>query len=288
MEPYSYNFWQQIFPFLRGSWVCPKADPVNDRVVDTTKVNASTPYKWPDDLKDVQLRFNASSQVWDGSVAGIPIQRVPATNRKWWTFTENNTYKGTIIDRKVPVPTSGAFWVEGNPNRDGAWDRHVLLVCPETREAWEMIRVTLDSGNYRGNCLTWGYYKDGVLVDGTHACAAQQSMSRIFLAQGDKPHRLAIGMTNYVGWDGTKDPSSGWPRCGDVLRLSESSFNRLTAAAMTQEQKDFLISARDYGFVIYDRGGTHVFQQQSGANWDTSSLRNLPAIRYSDFELVIS
>lgn len=288
MEPYSYNFWQQVLPFLRGSWTCPPGDDVKDRVVDTTRVVASTPYNWPVDLKDARIGFNASSQVWDGSVAGIPIQRVPATNRSWWTFMENNTYTGYIKQRKVPVPIGGAFWTEGNPNADGAWDRHVLLVCPETREAWEMIRVTLNPGAYTGNCLVWAYYKDGNLVDGTHACAAQTSMSKIFLAPNDAPHRLAIGMTNYVGWDGTKDPTSGWPRCGDVLRFSAAAVKRLTSYATTDEQKNFITSGKDFGFVIYDRGGTHVFQQQSGARWDRSSLKYLPPITYSDLELAQS
>jgi hypothetical protein len=280
--PYSYTFWQQVLPFLRGSWVHPPGDQVADRRLNTAKVAAAEPFAWPAELRSQQVSFDAGQPPWEGSVAGFPIQRVPARDRQWRTWTENNTYTGRVTQRLIPVPQGNVEWVEGNPNADGAWDRHVLLVCPETREAWELIRANPDLRT----CLVYAHWIDGKLVEGMPVNAGQVMQTGILLGRDDPPHRMGLAMTNYVGWDGTMPESSGWPRCGDVFRLRREALERIVVAAgATAEQRAWANAAHVHGFVLYDRGGKHAFVQQAGTRWADTSLRQL-AVTLGDLERV--
>ena len=182
----------------------------------------------------------------------------------------------------VPVPVTGDWWVEGNPAIGGAWDKHVLLVRPETGESWELIGCTK---SVRG-CLAFAHYVDGVLVDGMPVCAADVSMSAILANRDDPPHRLGIAMDDYAGRDGSK--LWGFPRCGDVLRLSPAVAGRL-AADSTPEQQVILRSLSEHGARIYDRGGSepHVsLGLYAGTQWAGSTLSALD-VRVSDLELVV-
>jgi hypothetical protein len=298
MSRYRYSAAQQLvqaWPALRGlfglfgvpEWRLPIGDAVADRFVDTRTVTRSEPFQWAPELADVKVDATPMLDVWDGSVGGLPVQRVPAKNRRLKSFREDNPWSRTSRTVEVPVPVTGDYWVEGNPNPAGAWDRHVLLTCPETNEQWELIGVDLA----RSTCLNCAYYRDGGLVSGLHSYAgggvAGVAQSALLFDSGDPPHRLGLAFNDYVGHDGAKEPGTGWPTCGDVFRLSEPAYERHRKTAKGAAAT-VVRSAREHGFLVYDRtGATTPFAGiglVAGAQHSGSTLASLD-IRLADLEL---
>ena len=211
--PFSYDFWQNLWPsFLGAGWAPQPVDKITGRFVDQRHTTAGRPLEWAPELRNARLTVGATTSPWDKSITGIPVQRV-APSAPLQTVTVNNTYTGTVRQVKVPRPPRG-FWVEGNPNPAGAWDCHVIVVCVETGEAWELIGFT----EATSMALAAGHWRNGALVDGEPVCAANVQMSALLSAPGDPSHRRGLVLTNYVGADGDKKPGTGWPACGDLLR----------------------------------------------------------------------
>jgi len=276
-------FWRRVFGI--PDWIPPETPYVADRFLDTRRAVASEPVSWASEIGPVPVRITNHSNVWQGSLPGIPIQVVPAANRRSVTLLESNPYLGTVRNVSIPLPTEGEFWVEGNPSASGAWDRHVLLVCPESGEAWELIGY--DPVGPR--CIAASYWLDGKLIDGMEVYAGgsyeNAPMSSILLNRYDPPHRLGLAFNDYIGHDGTKAEESGWPRCGEVLRLSEFAAARLASNATVPEQRTFVTSAREYGFLVYDRGGSPAVPrihlgQTAGRQWNGTPL-SLPGLAFT-------
>lgn len=280
--PYSYTPWESFVQWITGGnvqlWKCPPIDKVQGRFVDQRKATTGRPFEWAPELRNARLTIGATTTPWDRSVTGIPVQRV-APNAPTQTVTVNNTYMGTVRRVQVPRPPGG-FWVEGNPNQFGAWDAHVIVVCVETGEAWELIGFT----EATSMALAAGHWRNGALVDGEPVCAANVQMSALLSAPGDPSHRRGLVLTNYVCADGDKKPGTGWPTCGDLLRLTEAAWRskRLGANA---EQLVLIDDLRD-GAQIYDRGGVAGLGCVAGADWARSTLPRIPLV-HGDFELAV-
>lgn len=279
--PYSYDWWQNLWPAVFGAgWRAPNADPTRDRYLDHTLVQASVPFDWAPELRNAKLTVGNTTTPWDKSITGIPVQRV-AKNAPKVTVTVNDTYRGEMRRTAVPRPPGG-FWIEGNPNPYGAWDTHVIVVCPETGEAWELIGFT----EATTMALGCAHYQNGKLIEGYPVCAANVPMTPLLSAVGDGPHRRGLVLTNYVGADGDKKAGTGWPGCGDVLRLTETSHKRLLLGA-TAEQRVLIDDLRISGAKVYDRGGVAGLGCVAGADWARSTLPKIPLV-HGDFELVVA
>lgn len=294
--PHSYTLLEKLIGFFKNRWRPQRGDRVSDRMVSNAIVRSSAPFQWPVELRDLQLKTEPPGTVPHmDSLPGIPVQRVSATNRQFVVFMVNDTYSGTPpYPIQVPRPPSG-FWVEGYPNplaengASGAWDNHVLIVCPETREAWELIGVNAEI-NW---CLRYGYWKDGKLVFGHSVVAGDIALTSVMWCPGDPDHELGMVMNDYQGADGSKAPNSGWPRCGQKFRLSEAAYQRLIKLQLTAEQRRFVEILRNYGIRLFDRSGQGanstpsavVSIAQAGDAWAGSTLGRLPRITLGDLEL---
>lgn len=300
--------WTGLLRALAGpKWRNPVCD-VTDRYVCKDTVSESVKMSWPDELKDLRMGCDIPSQVpWQGSVGGQPVQMVNPT--KYKTFTVDNVYGGTRIvagepDRyykpgekykvKIPVPVTGEWAVQGYPNGKNDGDRHWYGIEPDGT-AHEVIWLgigtpTVASYNKwspKGERLD-SIPRKGSVVKGDIQWTAH-AWNRF-----DEPHRLGIVFYNFgnspEGWgDGTGEPAKWtFPAYGQILRLSEECYDRLSENA-DWEQQAFLDSCRYHGIVPFDRGKKEwhgTIAMVSGAQHVGSTIPQLN-IPLSELELVV-
>lgn len=109
----------------------------NSRVDHLSAVaDSTTRMDWLSDTFSEGLFPGACAGVWEGSRCGIP----------WNVVDENTPLQQVIFDGpwasgtdEFPIPAG--YRVEGEPNPDGAWDRHVLLIDSSTCTLHELINV---------------------------------------------------------------------------------------------------------------------------------------------------
>jgi len=225
------------------TWRVPRCE-VTSRPLDTTEVTASVPVEWPAELADVALECDIGTDLIAGvTLPGMPMQ--PA-GPKPIPVVVNDTYTGTVYRTEAPIPKD--VWVEGMPLIGGTYDRHWIGVGPEFVD--EIIQLN----PHTNWCLRWGRWDwDGNLVAGTPVTASGAALHRLTYRVGDEPHRLAIGLDDYAGVDGTK--TWPFPRCGQVGRLSRAAYQREIAVAKTPEARSVLTSLHRHGAKFHDRTG---------------------------------
>ncbi len=276
-------------PWLRSlfgvrDFTAPTSDCPPDRVTVTDEVTASVPIDWPDGWADLRLDMHATPgrQVGpSGTLRGWPVQRF-APDAIWETWTEVRYGNRTPV--QVPVPLDGPAWLEGHPLRGGAWDRHMLLVCPELGEAVEMIWAV----PHAQECSGWGRWRNGKLIEGRAVCRAGVSLTAHLWNRDDPPHRLAV---HIAGRDDTPSTHHEHPTTGDVLRLSSEAAIRLLAETTTEEQRRWIMAATTHGLCVVDRNGNTephmLLAPVAGAQWAGHTLGDLD-VRMTDLELATS
>lgn len=286
-------FKDMMLRWMPNKWQPPKVAPFStfERPLDRTLIQARERFEWPTELR-IPLALTPPNVVpYENSIGGQPLQRV-AVNAPTQTWVEIDTiHRGGpgaphVRDVQVPVPVDNDWWIEGHPAISGAWDHHVLLVRPETAEAWEMI----GANRLTKTCLLWGHWKNGGLVDGTPVCASQVSLTSVLYNRFDPEHTMGLYMNDYRDADGTKTSGSGWPRCGDHYALSNTAYAALRQRSRTPEQRAFIEAAYHYGFKIYDRTGHQApsigVGMFAGAQWAGSSISGI-TILATDLDLVV-
>lgn len=290
MSRYQFTFWQQFFRnnefWLRlvgeRPWSTPFIDPDLRRPLNTTRAEASVPFDWAPELRDVRLTVKAHGRVVENSLPGFPIQAVSDSPR-WRTMTEFNFWGHPGGARRVPVPAVGDYWVRGNPNRKGAWDRH--WVGTDGRTSWEALGMDLDFQTLGAWCV----WHDGEVIEGRPPTAANISLAAHVLDRFSAPHRICFGMNDYVGVDGKKLPGTGWPTCGDTFRLTEAAFLRELQKDIGVDAIQYLQCLRTYGATLRDRNGMATPQASvdttAGAQWVGHGLGAV-TVTLADLELV--
>lgn len=287
---YEYTFWQQLLGnpwWLPGTWKPEKSD-VLLRPLDESTVAASVPVAAPStEWGECPIGIAPSSNVWQNSLGGIPLQQATTSKSDQWTVI--NPWMGNETRSVlVPVPNVGDRWIEGHPCIGGAWDRHwvgigidtiteVIMMDPLKRTLGEMAV----------------YDRGGKLLSGRAITASGQALHRILLDRNDRPHAIGIALSNYGGGDGSVSAKNwAFPRCNQRVRLSLHRYQELMATAQTQEVKSFLTMFRDCGGYFHDRTShdekviSANVAYVSGAQWDGSTLYTLNnKIKMKDLEV---
>lgn len=290
-QPKEYGFGQQFglnwSPWLRSlfgiaDFTPPVSDCPSGRVTVTDEVGASVPVEWPPGWADLRLDMHAPAgrQVGpSGNMRGWPVQRF-APDARWETWTQIRYGSRTPV--QVPLPLDSPAWLEGHPLRGGAFDRHLLLVCPELGEAVELIWATPS----RRECTGWGRWRNGKLIEGRAVCRGGVSLTAHLWHRSDAPHRLAVHIS---GADDRPETHHEHPTTGDVLRLSSEAAIRLLAASTSEEQRRWLMAATTHGLCVVDRNGNDephmLLACVAGAQWAGHTLGDLD-VRMTDLELV--
>lgn len=114
-NPYRLSFWQDLFPFLRGTYVLPSAKAADEnRLVRTDGVGPVLGSHIYSSIGEVGLHLPYSQNPWSGNyehAVGNPIQRAHPTKK----VEVHETLYGNHRILHVPAPENGYLWVEGAP-----------------------------------------------------------------------------------------------------------------------------------------------------------------------------
>lgn len=186
------------------------------------------------------------------------------------------------VDVPEPVRLKEDGWaVEGYPNVGNGGDRHWYGIEPDGT-THEMIWITT-SEQYKASGLGafappepntaakyCKYSPDGTMLTGLRSGdleigVVKGNLSWLSIAwnAGDEPHLLGASFNELAlhGHNGARSDGSmeEWehPAYGRHYRISEKLFNDLRVDAKTDDEYNFYLSLRVYGFIPYDRGGTY-------------------------------
>lgn len=232
---------------------------------------------------------------------GKPVQAVDPTKTRRFRINNKYTRtliidgedQGVIrsgehfyVDVPEPVRLKQDGWaVEGYPNAAAGGDRHWYGIEPDGT-THEMIWITARE-QYRASGLEafmpgepdtaakyCKYAPDGTMLTGLFSGdreigVVKGNLSWLSLAwnAGDEPHLLGATFNELAlrGHDGAHSDGSmeEWehPAYGRHYRITDALFNRLMDQAATQDEKNFYLSLRVYGFIPYDRGGNYDLQE---------------------------
>lgn len=286
MSDARYTFWQQVFPFLRGSWTCPPVDVVDALPRDRRIAHPAGPAWWPASLADVPVKFGGRRTPVAGTVPGKPVQWA-GTRREAWTVADpwvNETYTFSM-----PVPlASGSRIVQGYPLHDGAYDRTAVIV--DADEVTETI-LTFPDRRTVGRMARWTH--DGRLVAGRPITRSHQPVFRTILGMREPAHRLAMSIPDYsrygnaYGGDATQTDGTGdfdWPRAGSLIRLTVEALGRAIETGGQVERVARM--AHVHGVVIIDRAGPTVPHAGIHGQWGGWTEQHQPWT-LADFEPAI-
>lgn len=282
MARFEYNWVQQLLNnpwwLFGGQWQ-PSASDVYTRPVDTRSVAASTPVSAPNEFwAECPIEVNPGAGVWLNSMGGLPIQQARSDANDSWTVI--NPWLGYEVrpNTPLPLPKAGERWVEGHPNIGGAWDRHWVGLLDDGTfvEAIMMDPVQRTIGEV----ARWS--KDGKLIAGRSVTAGDLSLGQHLRNRNDAAHVGMLVLSDYGGMDGSMLARDwAFPRVGQHVRLGLARYNELMVEATTPEQRVWLQSARDYGWIIGDRSTSKpgVISAKeayvAGAQWSGSSVPQL-------------
>jgi hypothetical protein len=293
---YEFSFWQQTLWGwgVRWDYRTPVQDPMADLPADRTEVVESVPVEWPTELAGLRVGFpniGMDRPPSGGALAGIPAQLAdPLRGTTTWTIWHPQF--GVRAKVQVPIPRGGVFRVEGNPRIGGEWDRRCIIVDVDDECVYEFIQTRpagsplIDGTKWHAqNWAVWDF--DGNRVDGNplRGGSRDKSFHRTLFTGGRGPHRLAMSIHDYVGGDGTL--SGGFPRAGDVIRLSTAKAAELLASASSPTVREAIMSMSRHGVELADRNmNRSAFLYGQVGAWPRE-LRSL-SVPLSDFELVTS
>lgn len=225
---------------------------------DTRRVAASEVRRWPDELRGTIVRCNQMQSVYKGSLGGVPVQRGHVSRRRGWTSI--NPWLGNRVTYPIfPEPEVGWYWTEGNPTIGGAWDRHRIIV-DATGDIFEIIGANTAAGT----CLSWGRWRDGVLVEETAATASRLPMHRhLYTGMEASDTVLGLVLPNITAeWGGDGSGTWPWPRYGDIVRLSDIGLaEAMRAPGVGAHGANILRDANERGLVVMDRGPAGIVVQ---------------------------
>lgn len=275
---------------------CPSmpADNVWNARVDTlpAREDSAARMAWLAGTFTDGLAAGACASVYEGSRCGWPWNVVDAD-----TPPRTVTFAGPWVWGEAEFPLPEAFRIEGEPNRAGAWDRHVLLIERDTCVLHELINVRTGVGGlYADGAARWDLRSNGYATEAWAAAEAAGLpivpglFSHEEVEAGVVAHALRVNLP-LVGDTFT------WPavhtdgRSVDARAVPMGARLRLRADADLSglgPQATVLATAlQRYGAIVAD---TTVTRWHLGGmpddRWDEDDLATLRALRPDAFEWV--
>ena len=336
---YLWTWWESVtycWPDWTRTWLAPKrwtnpqSDVTTERRLELHRVLESQPVRWPEELADLRLNLGPPGQEpWEGTVGGgVPMQLVDPNRTS--RFRVTGKYSGTRYFRTseeedfttsfipdwdgyeidLPNPIQGGWGYEGYPNPANRGDRH-WFGLERNGTAHEAIWLNPDfkTLDHYIKYSPTGAVLDKLIPAGTVVKGDIQWTAHA-LNRGDPPHRLGCVFHNLghyrdaegnLIWGDGQGYQAEWevPAYGQMYRLSDQAYGRLTQQGLDLEQSWVVDSLRYFGVVPYDRGGRLKPNPQhqtdfvphmtiglvSGQQWIGSTVAELE-IYVSDFELV--
>lgn len=279
-----FSWFQQLLPFLRGSWTCPQVDDISRLPRDRRRCRPVPGPDWPSSLASVPVRFGGTRKPTGGTVSGKPVQFAGAATETW---TVLDPWTGEARRFEMPVPFAQRT-VQGYPLRDGAFDRASIVVTPD-----EVVEAILTFPDLRrvGRFARWTH--DGQLIEGRPTSRSHQPAFRTILGTSEAPHRLAISVPDYSrrgnAYGGGADQTDGtgdyaWPCAGSLVRLTDAACSRSLAAGGQVARVAHML--RVHGAWIFDRSGPTVPQATIWGQWGAWTSVHQPWT-LADFEPAI-
>lgn len=247
---------------------------------------------WLQQSFDGPLGPGACASVWEGSRCGIP-----------WTVADADTpwktvhFAGPYVWGDAEFPLPDGFRIEGEPNPDGAWDRHVLIVDGSTCVLHEIINVrSTVLGLYADGAARWDLRSNGYATEAwAQAEAAGLPMvpgiySFEEVEAGVIPHALRIALP-LVG------STAVWParttdgRSADADATPMGARLRLRAdvdrSGLGPQAAVIAEALATYGAIVADTTVTRwALTGVPDSRWDEADLDGLSAFTPEDFEWV--
>ncbi len=252
---------------------------------------------------DAGLAQGASALVYQGSRGGIPFNVVDSSKlaASVVEYEPTGQFLVPYQNRKFPIPSPRR--IEGEPNADGAWDRHVLLVDTNTCMlyelflyrtgiGWDLNWHTFVDGSATFDLNSNAYNKD--YVYGGAEAAGLPMVPAIYtydeVQSGEVRHaiRAAFSMVrNTFVWPAThtdgRSSDVNAPPMGSRFRL-KASFD---LSVLKPNARVIARALQVYGLTMADtNGGALGICGEPDPRWDDSDLATLGKIHMSDLELV--
>jgi hypothetical protein len=245
---------------------------------------------WLADNAGGPLAAGACAYVWDGSRCGLPMTAADADS-PW----RNVRFAGPYVWGEAEFPLPDDYRIEGEPNRQGAWDRHVLVVDASTCVLHELINVRHGVfGFYADGAARWDLRSNAYATEiWAGAEAADLPMAPLLytyeeVAAGVIPHALRVLLPWIAAshdWpathtDGRSDDPLA-PPMGAWLRLREDA----PVEALGPQARVIATALQTYGAIVADT--TVAEWHLSGTpdpRWDDADLDTLATLSPTDFE----
>lgn len=281
-------------PTVRGCRMFPDTSVFNTRV-DRAPVSphSSAMLERFESQNPGEVLTTTRARIWQGSRPGIPLNFGGVSRR----LALDGSYGQPSKAFTAVLPLKPR--IEGEPG--AAWDRHVLVLHPETCRLDEHInyRYDLFRGWLTGGSVSWDLSSNSThstpfVPGGAHAEAAALPMANLIyrydeVAAGEIRH--AIRFTAPVIGSGHVWParrSDGIDKHPDALPMGARLRLRaaVSLSGLGPQARVVATAMRRYGIILADTGGRWAVGGEGDERWNDSDLAGLSRFRPSDFEVV--
>jgi hypothetical protein len=237
-----------------------------------------------------------SSGIWEGSRGGYPVNIVDPATSTPTDFAVAAIYADRAEPLAVPLPDAPRF--EGWPNR--AWDRHLLLVEPDTCSTRELINVQVPGENLSAPSSWYADSVVGVNLSSNAAPDEAVTASGFSLLSGlvrfDEVEAGVIEHAIGITLPQISDQGPVWPaqtsdgRSDDPAAPRMGTWFRLRADAdlsgLGPQARIVARALQVHGAVVVDTGPALYLTGEPDLRWDDPDLRTLATLSASDLEVV--
>lgn len=293
-------------PTLGGCPVFPADNYWNVRV-DSLPVHPSSA-AYMASIGAANLHPDFGSGTYEGHEFGIPYVVVPSSQPPvpityypdWGDWPEQG-WPDESDPGPFPVPPNAP--IEGQPDPDPGWDRHVLVVRQGECRLYELYHSFPDGapgfGWHASSGASWDLRSNALRPDGwTSADAAGLSILAGLVRYDEAIAGEVLHAIRFTATNGAIRNTHAWPARHDANPGNDSASQppmgqrfRLKASyaippSYAPEVKAILTAMKRYGLVLADNGSRWYVSGAHDERWDNDHLDQLKNVPSSAFEAV--